>query len=302
MTVNRSGTNLPTLGILVLCGIVSIQVGCREGSSERATAATVSQRSRTVAEATVGEATVSRPAVELEDSAEPLRPAVEAAEADAPARRSPPPAACCLAECCPPEIAFGSEPPNAIGSEEAAAFTRQAAAYRPPAVELVDQDGRFVYLEDELEHGGPVAVQFFFTSCSTICPALTGSLQTVQEEFGEQGFGEGENLRVLSISIDPAHDTPERLRRFAAQFDAGPRWRFLTGEPADVRAVQRAFEAGQQNKMQHRPLTFLRPRSSGEWVRIEGLLSGRRLAEVIRAELDAASASETPGTGNGAPQ
>ena len=155
-------------------------------------------------------------------------------------------------------------------------YSRRTVAYGVPAVELIDADGLPVWFDDELRHDGPVVLQFFFTSCATICPVLAGTLQTALREVPDQV-----NLKVLSISIDPQHDTPDQLQSFAAQFQAGPRWRFLTGSPRAVRALQTAFDAAQQNKMEHEPLTFIRPKPDADWVRLDGLLSGAQLAQEV---------------------
>jgi protein SCO1/2 len=77
-------------------------------------------------------------------------------------------------------------------------------------------------------------------------------------------------VRMISISIDPEHDTPERLRQYARKFKAGPQWLFLTGKTEDIASVQKAFEAYRGNKMRHEPLTFLRAESSESWVRLDG--------------------------------
>lgn len=73
---------------------------------------------------------------------------------------------------------------------------------------------------------------FFFTSCSGICPVMSKAMAEVQAAF------DGEpRVAFVSISVDPATDTPEVLTRYAARYGAEPgRWHFLTGE-AD--AIQR---------------------------------------------------------------
>ena len=78
---------------------------------------------------------------------------------------------------------------------------------------------------------------------------------------------------MISITIDPEHDTPRQLRKYADRIGARAGWQFLTGPWDAIVAVQRAFDANYpgNNKMYHRPLTFLRATAEGPWVRFEGL-------------------------------
>jgi len=157
-------------------------------------------------------------------------------------------------------------------------YARETVTYRLPEVSLLDIDGREVRLASVLDQDGPVMLQFVFTTCPTICGALSGTFSSVQEKLGD----ELANAHLVSISIDPEHDRPEQLRRYAKSFGAGPRWRFYTGRREDVAAVQKAFDAYRANKMSHEPLTFLRPRRGAPWVRLTGLLSAADLAAEYR--------------------
>ncbi len=98
-----------------------------------------------------------------------------------------------------------------------------------PAFSLVDQDGRTTGSADL--RGYVWVASFLFTRCPTICPALMTTLGRVQHRARgiEHGF------RLVSFSVDPQHDTPERLAAYARQHRASPRmWRFLTGPFASV--------------------------------------------------------------------
>ncbi len=86
---------------------------------------------------------------------------------------------------------------------------------------------------------------------------------------------------MVSISIDPDYDTPRRLRDYAKMHDANDNWVMLTGQFDDIFKVVRAFDAiyKAENKMYHRPLTFLRKGPDANWLRLEGLLSSAALAD-----------------------
>ena len=84
---------------------------------------------------------------------------------------------------------------------------------------------------------------------------------------------------MISITIDPEHDTPERLEAYAERFRAGSQWRFLTGDLDQIVAVQKAFDVYRGSKMNHEPITFLRVEEEAPWVRLDGLASA---ADVVR--------------------
>lgn len=154
-------------------------------------------------------------------------------------------------------------------------YTRTTAAYEAPDVTLVGMDDDQVKLRAILNHEGPVMLQFIFTSCTTVCPLMTATLSGTQNKLGD----DLKSTRMISVSIDPEHDTPERLRNYAKTFKAGSRWSFLTGSIDDITAVQKAFDVYRGDKMRHEPVTFLRATNGASWVRLEGFMSTAQLVE-----------------------
>jgi protein SCO1/2 len=78
-------------------------------------------------------------------------------------------------------------------------------------------------------------VSFFFTSCRSICPVLMKGMGRLQEGFAAR---EIRGIRLVSISVDPEHDTPDVLAQYARQIGVDPaRWTLLTGDPARVRSL-----------------------------------------------------------------
>lgn len=92
-----------------------------------------------------------------------------------------------------------------------------------PAFTLTNQRGEPVGPDDL--HGHAWAANFVFTRCATVCPLLTAKFANLQKRLADVP-----GLRFVSISVDPEHDTPEVLARYAARYEADPeRWWFLTG-------------------------------------------------------------------------
>ena len=157
-------------------------------------------------------------------------------------------------------------------------YTRSLERYQLPPVSLVGMNGAEVPLGEALDHPGPLLLQFIFTTCPGVCPALSAIFTGTQNHLGE----EVEGARFISISIDPEHDTPQRLRDYAHRFDASHQWKFFTGDLEDVIAVQKAFAAYHGNKMRHEPVTFLRPSPGDEWIRFDGFPRASDLANEVR--------------------
>lgn len=147
-------------------------------------------------------------------------------------------------------------------------------SYVIPDVTLVDADGRRVPLRELMSDGRPLAVNFIFTTCTSICPVMTATMVQMQREIADQAV----QPTYVSISIDPEFDTASVLKDYAAQQGAG--WTFLTGTHDDVVTVLRAFDAYRGNKMNHAALTLLRAPGAGDWTRVEGLTSARELAKL----------------------
>ena len=144
-------------------------------------------------------------------------------------------------------------------------YTSVVAAYKTPDVKLVDANDKEVSLHDSLDGSGPVMLNFIFTTCSTVCPVMSATFSRVQAKLG--------TVRMVSISIDPEHDTPSRLKEYAKRFEAGSQWSMLTGSLENSIAVQRAFDIYRGDKMNHEPVTFMRKGPEQPWVRINGFIS-----------------------------
>jgi protein SCO1/2 len=97
-----------------------------------------------------------------------------------------------------------------------------------PEFALRDQLGAQVTNEDLL--GQPWVANFVFTRCASVCPLLTAKFVNLQAEAVDLPA-----VRYVSFSVDPDHDTPAVLKKYAERFSADPeRWSFLTGARDDI--------------------------------------------------------------------
>ncbi len=162
-----------------------------------------------------------------------------------------------------------------------AGVQRSEQAYQAPDVTLIDQGGERVAMAALLATDKPILLNFIFTTCTAICPAMTATFEKVQEGLA----GEADKVAMVSVSIDPEQDTPAALTEYAQRFDAGPQWVFLTGSLEDSIRVQKAFDAYRGDKMNHAPLTLLRTGPDAKWVRLDGFASAADLTRELRAAM-----------------
>ncbi len=153
-----------------------------------------------------------------------------------------------------------------------------AADVMVPDEELVDQDGHPVRIR-ELFADHVVAVNFVFTTCTTICSPMSAIFGRLQNGLGP---AMERKVRLVSISLDPATDTPEKLREYADRFDRRAGWTFLTGSPDRVARVLRGLGGQAFVREGHRPLTLIGSMTERRWQRVHGIATPDRLAAWIQ--------------------
>lgn len=153
-------------------------------------------------------------------------------------------------------------------------YSAQQMDYAPPNIALLDTSrGRHLFGQALHSDSRPVVFQFIYTTCPGVCPLLSTLMADLENVLGD----EVQAVRRWSVSVDPEYDTPERLAAYAQEFGAGPGWRLMTGAKADIEALQKSFDAYQDNKMDHEPSTFVWSGHGTEWLRLDGFVSAEEL-------------------------
>jgi len=156
----------------------------------------------------------------------------------------------------------------------------QAAAIGGP-FSLIDQDGRTVTEQDF--KGKPFLVFFGFTHCPDICPTALFEISEIIKRLGP----DGDRVRAVFITVDPERDTPAALKAYLSSFD--PRITALTGDPASIAAVAKAYRAihrkmpldGGGYTMDHTAIVYL----MGKDGRFFSPFSLKRTTDMAAAEL-----------------
>lgn len=112
--------------------------------------------------------------------------------------------------------------------EELAYITLDGEKRQVPDFKLINQNGDTItqtYYDDKV-----YVVEFFFSTCPTICPIMNKNMVQIQRKFyGQDNFG------IASISIDPINDTVEQLKAYAKEIGLKhPHWNMMTGEMDDI--------------------------------------------------------------------
>jgi cytochrome c2 len=123
---------------------------------------------------------------------------------------------------------------------------------------------------------------FIYTSCTDICPITTARMTQIEDELGD---AVGRDIFIVSLTVDPEHDTPEKLKAYSKAFGTGPGWSFVTGKPEDIRAIN--YRLGERSKVlsDHRNEIVLGNDATGEWQRDNVMGDLKRVTRSIR-EMD----------------
>lgn len=162
-------------------------------------------------------------------------------------------------------------------SAEKTMGTPSISSLRIPDINVRDQNGQPKNFYTDLVKGKTVAINFIFTTCTTICPPLTATFRRVQQNLAERGM----DVQLISVSVDPVIDTVERLRDFAGKYGAGPGWTFVTGERAEIESLLQALGTAVADKNDHTPMVLVVNDVNGYWTRAQGLSSPAALVKVI---------------------
>jgi protein SCO1/2 len=105
-----------------------------------------------------------------------------------------------------------------------------------PNVTLTTHEGKKIRFYDDLLKDKVVTINFMYTHCKDLCPLSTANLAKVQKLLGDKV---GREIFMYSLTLDPEHDTPQVLKKFADKFHVGPGWYFLTGKHDDLELLRR---------------------------------------------------------------
>lgn len=166
-------------------------------------------------------------------------------------------------------------------------------ALRPPRGKISDRfpnillhthDNKPVRFYDDLVKDKKVIVNFIYTTCQESCIPTTAKLALVHKHLGDHV---GRDLLMLSISLDPAIDTPKVLKEYVSRFGEFPGWYFLTGDYDDIEQLR--YKMGvydldpviDADKTQHAGIITFGNDRTDRWAALPALMDPRGIVQTV---------------------
>lgn len=145
-------------------------------------------------------------------------------------------------------------------------------------VELIDQNGRKLRFYTDVLQNKVVVINSFFTTCTSVCPPMNRNFEKIQEALGDRL---GKEAFLVSITVDPITDTPERLKEYSRRFHAREGWIFLTGKKENVDWA--LYKLGQyvEAKDDHTTIVIIGNEPKGLWKKAFGLAKAEELVKIV---------------------
>lgn len=150
-------------------------------------------------------------------------------------------------------------------------------------VSLVNQNGEEMRFYSDLLQGKMVVISSIFTTCTGACPVTSKNMQKIQQFLGDRL---GKDVVMLSITVDPATDTPPKMKELAEQLGARPGWYFLTGAPANVELALAKLGSAVKLPEDHNNLIFVGNERTGLWKKAFGLAASEELIPIVQSVLE----------------
>jgi protein SCO1/2 len=147
------------------------------------------------------------------------------------------------------------------------------AAQVPVTVEnvsVLDAAGRPLHFASDVVGDKIVAVTFVYTSCTTVCPVMSAIFANVQAELGERL---GRDVRLITVSIDPANDSPARMAETAKRFGAKSGWLWITGSVGAIETVLKGLGVYTPDIVSHPPTVLIGDGRKRQWTRLYGFVA-----------------------------
>jgi len=162
--------------------------------------------------------------------------------------------------------------PHAQHKQVAAAQSNMAMARieLPDGISMLNQFGDKVNLRKDVIGDKIVAINFVYTTCTTVCPVVSSIFTMVQKSIGERM---GKDVALITITVDPTRDTPHRLLKYSKNFNPGAGWSWLTGDKKTVDKTLSALGAYTPNFEDHPAMVLIGDERHSKWYRLYGFPS-----------------------------
>jgi protein SCO1/2 len=182
-----------------------------------------------------------------------------------------------------------------LSAQEAA--TPAPAQLAVPDAPVVNQSGEHLRFNSGVIKGRVAVVTSFFTTCTAMCPITQENLSHLAKRLGDRL---GKDVVIVSVSVDPVTDTPERMKAWGEKFHVGPGWALVSGDKTQVDALLQSLGLYLALPRRHESALLIGNQKAG-WVRVSSWSSPDKLVKVIDGLAPAAArqaAGGSSGSGN----
>lgn len=162
------------------------------------------------------------------------------------------------------------------------AVKASSAKVRLLDLELTNQQGKTARFRSDVIGDRIVVLDNIYTNCTTICPILTTTMVNVYSRIGERA---GKEVSLVSLSVDPVTDTPQRLRAYARRHKAA--WNLWTGPKPAMDQVLKGLGIYTPDYIDHPSSILVGDGRTGEWTRFYGFASPEQIASRVDELLSA---------------
>jgi protein SCO1/2 len=145
---------------------------------------------------------------------------------------------------------------------------------------LLDQHGKEVKFVSDVIGDRIVVMDFVYTTCTTVCPVISAVFGQVQNKLGDRL---GDDVVLVSVSVDPIRDTPQRLKAYSKIHKAQPGWIWLTGNKRTMDEVLDGLGAYSPNFEDHAAMVLIGDGQDGQWSRFYGFPNPDRIMARVNA-------------------
>jgi protein SCO1/2 len=147
-----------------------------------------------------------------------------------------------------------------------------------PEAQLLSVKGEPVQFHEDFVKAKTVAISFVYTRCTNVCSPIAANVGVLRDILGKRV---GQDVQLISISIDPKVDTPEILEKWSQPFQPGNGWVFLTGKKHRIDRLLKGLKVFTPNIEDHPPIMIVANDQTGDCVYTNGLAAPEQLRQII---------------------
>jgi len=152
-----------------------------------------------------------------------------------------------------------------------------------PDVLLVNEKGEKIAIRENLFKNKIVVINTIYTTCTSVCPIMGIQFSQLQALLKQRPdtLKDTQDIILISISIDPLNDTPQRLQSWKNKFNGGPGWTLLTGSQSNIDRLLKATGLFAPDPQEHTPVTLVGSLQNNQWTRLSGLGPAEQIAQLV---------------------